>query len=330
MHAMRHRIRRHKLNFPVRIGISACLTGQSVRYNGGHLNDSFLTETLAPHVEWVTVCPEVETGMGIPREQVRLVGDPISPQLVGSRSGVNRTARMMSWAGQRLTEIAEADLDGFVFAKNSPSCGLYRVRVHGETPGALSRQGVGLFARALREQMPGLPVEENGRLHDPYIRENFVERIFVHRRWREMLAQAPTPKGLVAFHTAHKLTFMAHSNSHYRLLGRIVAGAGNASWTRLVKEYEAGMNEALGFIATSRKHTNVLYHLMGFLKKKLPAPDKQELLEIIDSFRSGQLPLIVPITLLRHHLRREQIHEWVHQQTYLDPYPEELALRNHV
>lgn len=318
------------MNFSVKVGISACLTGENVRYNGGHLSDLFLTETLAPHVEWVTVCPEVESGMGIPREQVRLVGDTTYPRLVGSRSGVDHTEVMKSWANQRLTDISAAGLDGFVLTKNSPSCGLYRVRVHATTTDQPVRQGTGLFARALIDRMPWLPVEESGRLHDPRIRENFVERIFVHRRWREMLAKSPSPKGLVAFHTTHKLILMAHSNSHYRLLGRLVAGAGKANWNILIKAYEAGMHRALGLIATPRNHTNVLHHLMGFLKLKLSSSNKQELLRIIDLFRIGQLPLIVPITLLRHHLHQEQMPEWVHQQAYLAPYPEELALRNHI
>jgi uncharacterized protein YbgA (DUF1722 family) len=178
--------------------------------------------------------------------------------------------------------------------------------------------------------MPDLPVEENGRLHDHRIRENFVERIFMQRRWREMLEVEPTPKGLVAFHTTHKLTFMAHSNAHYRELGRLVAVAGVTPWEDLSARYAKLMAEGMRLISTPKKQTNVLHHLMGFLKRTLTSDDKKELLDLVNDYRLERLPLIVPLTLLRHHLRRGQVPDWVYQQAYLNPYPEELMLRNHV
>ena len=315
----------------VRIGISACLTGEEVRYNGGHLNDSFLMGTLAEHVEWVPVCPEVEVGMGVPREQIRLVGELDAPKLMSSRSETDHTPKMVAWATGRVAELARANLDGFVFAKDSPSCGLFRVRVYPAKQDAQPiRQGMGLFARALTAWLPDLPAEENGRLHDPRIRENFVERIFVHRGWREMLASDPTPRGLVAFHTAHKLTFMAHSNTHSRQLGRLVAEAGTRPWDELIGNYAHVMADALRLIATPKKQANVLHHLMGFLKQSLLSGDKLEVLDLIDEYRKERVPLIVPLTLLRHHLRRNPVPDWVRLQAYLNPYPQELMLRNHV
>ena len=320
----------HDIHRPVRLGISSCLAGEEVRYNGGHLADSFLMGTLADHVQWVPVCPEFEVGMGVPREQIRLVGAPDNPRLMGSRTETDHTQLMLAWARDRTSGLASQDLDGFVLAANSPSCGLLRVRVY-QTEGAPAvKQGVGIFARALTNRIPDLPVEENGRLHDPRLRENFVERIFVRRRWHQMLENDPTPGGLVRFHTAHKMIFMAHSNAHYRSIGRLVASAGVTPWSELIACYQAQMTEALRLIATPKKNTNVLHHLMGFLKDAIPTDDKQELLDIIDQYRSEQLPLIVPITLLKHHLRKPTVPQWVHQQAYLNPYPQELTLRNHV
>jgi len=315
---------------PVRLGISSCLAGEEVRYNGGHLSDSFLMGTLADYVEWVTVCPEFEVGMGVPREEIRLVGSPDKPRLIGSRTETDHTNSMRNWATNRTSGLAEQDLDGFVLTANSPSCGLFRVRVYQHKGAPAVKKGVGIFARALTERIPDLPVEENGRLHDPRLRENFVERIFVRRRWHQMLENDPTPGGLVRFHTAHKLTFMAHSNAHYRSVGRLVASAGTVPWGELMSTYQAQMAEALLLIATPKKNTNVLHHLMGFLKDEISNDDKQEMLGLIDQYHSEQLPLIVPLTLLKHHLRKPTVPDWVHLQAYLNPYPSELMLRNHV
>jgi uncharacterized protein YbgA (DUF1722 family)/uncharacterized protein YbbK (DUF523 family) len=318
------------LQRPVRLGISACLAGEEVRYNGGHLSDSFLMGTLANYVEWVTVCPEFEVGMGVPREEIRLVGSPDQPRLIGSRSETDHTISMNKWAANRTSMLADQNLDGFVLTANSPSCGLARVRVYQHKGSPAVKQGTGVFARALIEGIPDLPVEENGRLHDPRLRENFVERIFIRRRWHQMLEEDPTPRGLVRFHTAHKLTFMAHSNVHYRSAGQLVANAGSIPWAKLTMAYQTEMAEALRLIATPKKNTNVLHHLMGFVKDKLPSEDKVELLDLIDQYRSEQLPLIVPLTLLKHHLRKPEVPDWVRVQTYLNPYPSELMLRNHV
>lgn len=313
----------------IRLGISSCLLGEKVRYDGGHKQDLFLIQTLGRFVEWVPVCPEVEIGLGTPRESLRLVSGPESPRLMAPKSGSDHTAAMRSWARVRLEELRALELHGYVLKKDSPSCGLYRVRVYGEK-GMPARTGQGVFARELVTQMPLLPVEEEGRLHDMRLRENFVERIFAYYRWCRMREGDATAAGLVRFHTAHKLTLLAHSPRHLQALGRLVARAGSRGRDRPIDAYGHLFMEALGVLGTPKKHASVLHHLMGFLKRALSRADKAETLGLIDEYRRGLVPLVVPLTLLKHHIGRHPVPEWVHQQIYLNPYPKELMLRNHV
>ncbi|MGQ9600356.1 MAG: YbgA family protein [Anaerolineae bacterium] len=313
----------------IRLGISTCLLGERVRYDGGHKLDQFLVHTLGRFVTWVPVCPEVEIGLPIPRESMRLVGDPESPRLIAPKSGIDYTDRMKAWAQERLEQLAAMDLCGFVFKKDSPSSGLFRVRVYDEH-GMARRTGTGIFPREVMNRFPLLPLEEEGRLNDMALRENFIERVFAYYRWTELLKTDPTPGGLVRFHTAHKLTLMAHSPKHYTEMGRLVARAGTVPWDELSATYGQRFMEALALLGTRRKHSNVLQHLMGFLKKYLTDDDKQELLGLIEDYRQGLAPLIVPLTLIQHYVRKFPVPEWVHQQVYLNPYPKELMLRNHV
>ena len=229
----------------------------------------------------------------------------------------------------RLAALDAERLDGYVFKKKSPSCGLFRVRVYREG-GRPVRDGRGYFARMLTERFPLLPVEEDGRLNDPRLRENFIERIFAHQRWRSFLETEASPGGLVRFHTAQKLTILAHSPQRYRELGRIVADAGRGDLEATLEDYGALTMEALAVIATRGRHRNVLEHLMGFLKDDLDAQDKAELIQLIEDYQAELVPLVVPLTLLKHHLGRRDVPDWVHVQSYLDPYPRELMLRNHV
>jgi uncharacterized protein YbgA (DUF1722 family)/uncharacterized protein YbbK (DUF523 family) len=313
----------------IRLGISTCLLGEEVRYDGGHKLDRFLVDTLGHYVEWVPVCPEVEMGLRVPRESMRLVDDPENPRLVTLKSREDYTERMQAWARERLVDLAQARLHGFVFKKDSPSSGLYRVRVYDES-GMPRRVGTGIFPREVMRRFPLLPLEEEGRLHDMHLRENFLDRIFAYYRWMRLLEQDPTPGELVRFHTAHKLTLMAHSPSHYQEMGRLVAAAGTSPWEDLAETYGRSLMDGLQVMTTSGKHANVLQHLMGFLKEELARQDKAELLGLIEDYRSGFVPLIVPLTLLKHHLSRHEVPDWVHQQVYLYPYPKELMLRNHV
>jgi uncharacterized protein YbgA (DUF1722 family)/uncharacterized protein YbbK (DUF523 family) len=303
--------------------------GENVRYDGGHKRDRFLLNTLGEFVEWVPVCPEVEIGLPIPREAMHLEGDPDHPRLITIKTGNDYTGKMQTWARERLDQLAEEELHGFVFKSRSPSSGLYRVTIY-DQHGMPSRTGTGIFPREVMRRFPLLPLEEEGRLHDMGLRENFIERIFVYYRWKCLLREDPTPGGLVAFHTAHKLTMMAHSPKHYTNMGRLVANAGMRDWEELAAEYGAMLTEGLAVMGTRGKHVNVLQHLMGFLKESLSKEDKAELLALIADYQGGLVPLIVPLTLLRHHLKRDPVADWVHQQVYLHPYPKELMLRNHV
>ena len=314
----------------IRLGVSRCLLGERVRYDGGHKHDPYVTDVLGQYVDaWVGVCPEVECGLPIPRESMRLVGDPEAPRLVMPRSGADQTERMLAWTATKLDELAGQELNGFIFKKDSPSSGAFRVRVYDQN-GVPKREGSGLFAGAFLQRFPHLPVEEEGRLHDLPLRENFIERIFAHARWMCLLREEPTPGGLVKFHSAVKLALMAHSLAHYQALGRLVAKGGKLPWDELADAYYAGFMEGLSVLATRGRHVNVLQHLMGYLKDDLSSEDKQELLGVFTDYRKELVPLIVPVTLLKHHLARHAVPDWVHIQTYLNPYPKELMLRNHV
>jgi len=314
----------------IRLGISACLLGQPVRFDGGHKLDRFITDTLGKYVEFVPVCPEVECGLGAPREAMRLVGDPAAPRLMTVRTKVDLTDRMAAWAEKRVQELEQEDLCGFIFKSKSPSSGMERVRVYSDPPqGSPSTRGVGWFARAFMEHFPLLPVEDEGRLHDPVLRENFIERLFVGRRWRELLAAGAGLGGLVAFHTRHKLLILSHSPGHYRELGKLVARGKELPLPELYQHYEAQLMEALRLKATRKKNTNVLHHLMGYFKKDLSPDEKQELLEIIEYYHQGHLPLVVPVTLINHYVRKYR-QSYLQDQFYLRPHPVELQLRNHV
>ena len=313
---------------PLRIGISACLLGQQVRYDGGHKRDRFLTDTFGLFVEWVPVCPEVEAGFGTPREAMRLVDDDGRLRLVTVKTGVDLTSRMERFAHRRVEQLAAEDLSGYVLKKDSPSCGVERVKVYNQHA-VPSRSGQGLFAAALCARYPHLPVEEEGRLSDPRLRDNFVERVFAYRRLRELFASRWTVGSLVRFHTAHKLTLMAHSVVAYRELGRLVATASTAKRSDLEGDYTRRFMTALAALATPRRHTNVLQHMAGYLKTVLDADSKAELQGAIEDYHRGLVPLIVPITLLRHHIRHHGV-AYLAGQTYLEPHPRELMLRNHV
>ena len=312
----------------IRLGISTCLLGQKVRYDGGHKLERFLTDTLGQYVEYVPVCPEVECGFGIPREAFRLVGDPESPRLVTSRTHQDYTERMMQWAKRRVIELEGEGLCGFIFKSNSPSSGMERVKVYGEK-GMPVKKGRGIFARIFIEYFPLIPVEDEGRLHDPRLRENFVERIFALKRWRETLSKKYTMADLVEFHTHHKLLILSHSEKHHRTMGKLVAAGKEMPLKELYARYEALLMEALRLKTTPKKNSNVLMHMMGYFKKQLASDEKQELLEIIRQYRDGYIPLIVPITLINHYVRKYN-QPYLSRQTYLRPHPMELQLRNHV
>jgi len=318
----------HPRDTRIRVGISSCLLGKEVRFDGGHKRDGFITGTLGQYFEWVEVCPEVEMGLGTPRETLRLVGNAAEPRLVFRQSAEEITDGMQTWAASRLGDLARMDLSGYILKSDSPSCGMERVRVYAPS-GIPSKNGVGIFARALMDRFPLLPVEEEGRLHDPGLRENFIERVFCYRRWRDLAAEGVTRGRLVAFHTAHKLLLLAHSPKHYRELGRLVARAKGLSRADLETQYGTLFVTALRVKATAKRHANVLQHILGYLKRDLDARDKGELVALIADYQRGLVPLVVPLTLLKHHLARVDP-PYIRDQIYLNPHPKELMLRNHV
>jgi uncharacterized protein YbgA (DUF1722 family)/uncharacterized protein YbbK (DUF523 family) len=320
-------IRRVKVE-KVRLGISACLLGEPVRYDGGHTLDRFLTGTLGQYVEYVPVCPEVECGLPVPRESMHLEGNPEAPRLVTSRTRQDMTDRMIQWARKRVVELEKENVCGFIFKSNSPSSGMEHVKVYHEK-GIPVKKGVGMFARIFMEHFPLLPVEDEGRLNDPKLRENFIERIFTLKRWREILAQKVSRGNIVEFHTMHKLLILSHSPGHYQSMGQFVAKAKAFSLKELQQKYQALLMEALLLKTTPKKNSNVLLHMMGYFKERLSSDEKKELLEVIDHYRQGYIPLVVPVTLINHYVRKYD-QPYLKEQVYLNPHPIELQLRNHV
>jgi uncharacterized protein YbgA (DUF1722 family)/uncharacterized protein YbbK (DUF523 family) len=312
----------------IRVGISACLVGEKVRWNAGHERDAFLVDTVGRFVRFVNVCPEVELGLGVPRETLRLVKHGKVVRMVARKSGIDHTDAMTEFSRKRAREIAALDLSGFVLKKDSPSCGLLRVRVY-DHHGVPSKDGTGLFAAALAAELPDLPLEEEGRLHDPRLRENFFERIFAYRRVTDLFASHWSLGGLVAFHSREKLLLLAHEPAGYQELGRLVARAKGRPRAELLMAYRSRFLAALARLATPRRHVNVLQHMMGYLREQLDADGRRELAGAIEDFDRGLVPLVVPLTLLKHHVRRFGI-AYLAIQTYLDPHPKELMLRNHV
>jgi uncharacterized protein YbgA (DUF1722 family)/uncharacterized protein YbbK (DUF523 family) len=311
----------------IRMGVSACLLGQPVRYDSGHKRDRYITDILGEYLEFVPVCPEVEAGFPIPRETFRLVGDPENPRLVTSRSNVDHTERMLAWAEKRVAELEKEHLCGFIFKSDSPNSGLSRVKVY-NAKGMADKKGVGLFARAFTQHFPLLPVEEEGRLNDAKLRETFIEQIFTLKRWRETMASSRSMKNLVEFHTRHKLLVLSHSPAHAKRMGKLVAEGKQMPIGEATTHYVGLLIAALRLKTTVKKNINVLEHILGYFKAQLSADEKQEVLEIFDRYRREFVPLIVPVTLLNHYVRKFD-QPYLKQQVYLNPHPVALKLRNH-
>jgi uncharacterized protein YbgA (DUF1722 family)/uncharacterized protein YbbK (DUF523 family) len=313
---------------PIRIGVSACLLGEKVRYDGGHKRDPYLVESFGRYVEWVPVCPEVELGLGTPRETLRLVRISSDVRMIVPKTGTDHTDSMRTYAARRVRELAKEDLSGYILKKDSPSCGMERVRVF-DAHGVPAKSGRGLFAEALLQHFPLLPFEEEGRLTDPRLRENFVERVFAYARLRSLFSGHWKVGDLVAFQTAHKLLLMAHSQRAYQSLGRLVAEAKSVPREELRQHYELEFMGALREMATTKRHTNVLQHMAGYFSKHLDSDSRQELQSLLQDYSGGLVPLIVPVTLIRHYVRKFDV-TYLRGQVYLEPHPKELMLRNHV
>ena len=311
----------------IKMGISSCLLGEKVRYDGGNKLDRFITNTLGQYFECVQVCPECEYGLPIPREPLHLVGRPESPRLITIKTGIDHTEKMLRWAEKKLGELAQKNLCGFIFKSKSPSSGIGGVKVH--TPSGIpSQRGVGIFGGAFMKRFPLTPVIDDGRLHNPQLRENFIESVFVFQRWQK-LQKSGGINDLVWFHTSHKLLMLAHSPKHYSALGRLVAGAKRVKQETLFSAYLKGFMEGMRLLATPKKNANVLLHIAEYFKKLISSDEKQELLEVIENYRTGLIPLIIPITLVKHYVRKYTV-TYLQKQYYLNPHPMELMLRNHV
>ncbi len=312
----------------IRIGISTCLLGENVRYDGGHKHDHFLTDVFGPYVEWVSVCPELEVGMGVPREAVRLVGPSSAPKMVGIDSAEDWTERMLAYSARRVAQLGKMNLSGYVLKSKSPSCGMERVKVY-NPKGMAEKDGIGLFARVLIKGHPLIPVEEEGRLNDPHLRDNFIVRVFAYHRLSKLMVGKFSLRKLVEFHTAEKYLLLAHSPRHYRELGPLVANAKKMPVAELKEKYTTLFMECLKVKSTVKNNVNVLQHIIGYLPDAVPAGEKKEILGVIEDYRKGFVPLVVPVTLLRHYVRAHSI-EYIRDQVYLNPHPKELMLRNHV
>lgn len=310
----------------IQIGISACVLGEKVRYDGGHKNSPFCSEVLAPFVTFVAICPEQAIGMPVPRPAIRLQQNQDGViRLVNSKdNSIDFTEKMLAFSQQVLPKIQH--LAGYVVCAKSPSCGMERVRLTDANGGLLGKVGVGLFTRQLMQTYPWLPVEEDGRLLDPALRENFITRVYALAAWQHMLSSGFTIGKLVEFHSHYKFLIMAHHPVAYRSLGRLVAQAKLFAPAELAERYLCELMQALKQQATRKQHANVLMHLQGFFKKMLSAAAKQELLEVIHQYRVGHVPLLAPLTLIKHHLRTYP-HQYVAAQRYLQPFPVELGLR---
>lgn len=297
---------------PIRVLVSSCLLGEKVRYDGGHKRDPFLVETLGRFVEYVPVCPEVECGLPTPREAMRLAGDPAHPRLVTVNTGVDHTGEMQGWSRKKLQELEGLDLCGYICKKDSPSSGMD-----------------GMFTKAFMDHFPLIPVEEEGRLQDPALREMFVERVFTLRRLRDRIRQGKSRRNLLEFHTDHKLLILTHGRTRYTEMGNLVAHAKELPLEELYKRYLHLLMEALRLRTSPAKCANVLMHMMGHFRKFLTSDERQELLEVIGRYRNRLIPLVVPVTLFRHYVRKYNV-AYLERQVFLNPHPVELMLRNHV
>ncbi|AZQ85894.1 DUF1722 domain-containing protein [Colwellia sp. Arc7-635] len=312
------------MNNKISIGISSCLLGHKVRFDSGHKNNSYISNTLSEYFDFIPFCPEVDIGLGIPRETIRLVLLDEKVHCVGSKNpDLDVTERLKDCA--QAQQSWQQSLSGYILKKDSPSCGMERVRLYkGDMP---DRIGVGIYAQKLMENFPDLPVEEEGRLGDAILRENFIQRVFIYARWQALFAEEFSLKNLNSFHAQHKYIFMSHSQSLAKELGHWLAQAHGQEPGEVLKQYLSKMMVILKLRASRKGHVNTLQHLQGYLKSYISADDKAELVDIIDQYRNGLLPLIVPITLLRHHFRRFP-NEYITDSYYMKPHPKELMLLN--
>ncbi|QSH40661.1 DUF523 and DUF1722 domain-containing protein [Lentisphaerota bacterium ZTH] len=311
----------------IKLGISSCLLGEKVRYDGQHKRDHFLADIMSRYVEWVPICPEHDCGMSIPREAMHLEGDCNSPRLITVKTHRDLTDQMVSWAEKRLDELAAEDLCGYVFKSKSPSSGRFNVKVYNEH-GIPEKKGTGIFAGMFNHRFPLLPQEEEGRLHDGMLRDNFITKVFACRRWRDYLKNDGSISGLVNFHTKYKYILMAHSPEGLNESGQLIAANNGNNLEEIKESYYRCFMQSLDQRATVKKNHNTLLHVMGYFKNDLTGWEKQELLDIIDLFAKELTPSLTPLIILRHYARKYKC-QYLLEQYYVNPSPEEIMLRYH-
>ncbi|MTI63410.1 DUF523 and DUF1722 domain-containing protein [Methylophaga sp.] len=312
----------------IKVGISSCLLGEAVRYDGSHKHLRLATDSLSRYFEFVPECPEMGIGMGVPRKPIRLVGNVDNPRAVAVNDESQDFTQALTAFGHSKADEHD-DLSGYIFMKNSPSCGVFRVKVYQDNGYPSQLPGRGLYAQAFIDKHPLLPVEESGRLCDPILRENFITRVFAYANWQALQKEGLTAKRILDFHARYKYCLMAHSPKKYAELGRMLADAGNHDPEALGARYFAELMATLCKLASRKTHTNVMMHLQGYLKKKISSREKAELGKIIEQYRTAQVPLIVPMTLLKHHFNNHP-DPYINRQAYLQPYPDDLSLRNDI
>ena len=322
-------MKKYVKDMKIKIGVSSCLVGEKVRWNGDHKQDRYVREVLANYFEYVSICPEMEVGMGVPRETVALYGNLDKSQMISKKTQTNWTKPMEQYIKGRINSLTHDDLCGYIFKSKSPSCGLGRVPVYSEFGSHSVRHGPGMFAQAFTNKFPLVPTEDEGRLNDSRIRENFIVKVFSFYRLQNLLKKGFSLGALVTFHTQHKFLLLAHSRKHYDALGQLVAKPKSLSVEVLKEKYGKIFMEAFSLKSTPKKNTDVLLHMMGFLKKILTKSEKEDILNTIEDYKNELLPLIVPVTLVRHQVKKHNI-EYLQDQVYLNPHPKELMLRNHV
>ncbi len=313
----------------IKLGVSKCLLGEKVRYDGQHKHDRYITGTLEPFFEYIGICPEADCGLSIPREAMRLVGqDKDHPKLMTRNTGKDITPMMIQWAETRLAQLEKEQICGYIFKSKSPSSGMVGVKIYSED-GLPRWTGSGIFAGMLMKRFPSLPVIDEGRLHDPVLRENFIEHVLVYRRWQELNCRPLSARMLQEFHARHKYLLMSHNQRNLTALGRIAAASSGEVRSEDREKYFELLTETMRLHATISKNVNVLMHLIGYFKHDLSPEEKQEMLEVTDSYHNGLVPLIVPLTLLKHYIYKYK-KQYLEQQWYIKPHPMELMLRNHV
>jgi len=310
------------------VGISACLMGHKVRYDGGHKRSKYCLNVLNECFDFVPLCPEVSIGLSTPREPIRLVGDAASPRVVGVKDpDLDVTDKLYAYADE--VSAKHTELCGYILMKGSPSCGMERVKVYHEN-GLPNEAGRGAYAAQLMRNNPALPVEEEGRLNDPVLRENFITRVFVYHSWQQEVMSDPSLHQVLQFHSRHKYQLMAHCYEGYKTIGRYLAEeASRQPLSEVLEQYILQLMQHLTKRANRKSHTNTLMHILGYLKKEIDSDTKQDLLETIEQYRTAKVHLVVPLTLLKHYLKRHGS-DYIQSQAYLDPYPHELGLRNYI